>query len=630
VPETLIVASAVDLVEAAAADGKHPRVSILAYSGGLTGSISGRGRMLFDLGGMTPAADSIPLLSDHDNTLKGIVGQGTARVVAGRELHVDGYLDMTTEAGARIIALARGGFVFQASTGLEMSESRFIRPGEKVTVNGRSIVAEAGGFTLVTKWTLREVSILSVGADPNTAVEVTARAHILKGQDMSQAHVVEPVVTSTPEQIQAAAALETGRVATIRATVGELTVDNPDRADAVRAAGEVAIKAGASVLHAENLLLRAARPKNPGRIPALDAPPETVLAAAWLIHAGRSSLAEKEFGAAICQHAADLRARSSLDIVAAALQAAGQEVPRGRMDMIRAGFSTDFTSVSFGSSIEKVAVAAYNETPATWRSFAAVKSVRNFREASGIRPSFVGNLDVLAPGGELKHGSLDETVFPFRVHTEAKVLRLTREAVVNDDLGIIDSAAPAFGAMARRSLNDHVWTVVLGNVGSFFSGANANLLGNYPLGLDNLALAVKAMRTQRDDRHNDMDIAPAVLAVSPELEITARACLDSVELMAAAGDPTGNALKGIARLEVESRISNTEKFTGASLTKWYLFAGPSATPIIVAFLEGRETPTVETFGLDHEVETLGISFRVYHDFGCAYGDYRAAVQSNGA
>jgi hypothetical protein len=60
-----------------------------------------------------------------------------------------------------------------------------------------------------------------------------------------------------------------------------------------------------------------------------------------------------------------------------------------------------------------------------------------------------------------------------------------------------------------------------------------------------------------------------------------------------------------------------------------LFAAPSASPMIVAFLNGKQTPTTEFFGLDQTVEKLCVSWRVYHDFGAALCDYRAAVRSAG-
>ncbi len=118
----------------------------------------------------------------------------------------------------------------------------------------------------------------------------------------------------------------------------------------------------------------------------------------------------------------------------------------------------------------------------------------------------------------------------------------------------------------------------------------------------------------------------------PELEITAKELLRSVEVHHEGTDgvATGNALRDITKLEVESRMSNTDKFSDASATAWFVFASPQDVPLIVGFLDGRETPVVESFGLDHSVEQLGYSFRVYHDYGACLGDPKAGHRSDGA
>jgi hypothetical protein len=49
--------------------------------------------------------------------------------------------------------------------------------------------------------------------------------------------------------------------------------------------------------------------------------------------------------------------------------------------------------------------------------------------------------------------------------------------------------------------------------------------------------------------------------------------------------------------------------------------------IEVAFLNGQESPTIETAEADFNV--LGIQMRGYHDFGCALQDPRGGTKSKG-
>lgn len=82
-------------------------------------------------------------------------------------------------------------------------------------------------------------------------------------------------------------------------------------------------------------------------------------------------------------------------------------------------------------------------------------------------------------------------------------------------------------------------------------------------------------------------------------------------------------------LEVEPRLSNDTRFTGTSDKAWYLFAGVQDTAIVVAFLQGKQSPTVEFFGLDADLNKLAATWRVYFDFGAALADHRAAYKAKG-
>jgi hypothetical protein len=126
-----------------------------------------------------------------------------------------------------------------------------------------------------------------------------------------------------------------------------------------------------------------------------------------------------------------------------------------------------------------------------------------------------------------------------------------------------------------------------------------------------------------------IDIQPGALIVPPALEEIARGLLQSGEVAAAEGEPTGNVWKNTAELLVEPRLSNS-KFDGYSSGRWLLSGSPQDSPIIVAFLHGNEAPQVEQMGLNTDVNTLGYSVRVYGDYGAAAGDTKAIVPAEEA
>ena len=91
--------------------------------------------------------------------------------------------------------------------------------------------------------------------------------------------------------------------------------------------------------------------------------------------------------------------------------------------------------------------------------------------------------------------------------------------------------------------------------------------------------------------------------------------------------PIANPHQGKFRAEVSRYLGNS-RYTGNSTKAWYLLADPSDLPVIeVAFLNGQESPTIETAEADFNV--LGIQMRGYHDFGVALQDPRGGVKSQG-
>lgn len=609
--DEVVLASAEVAIQA---NGKPPTVTIVAYTGGLM-TVPGWGPVVIDLLAINKSDLRVSILADHDATLRGIVGYGEAAVRDGK-LIVTGALLVATEAARQILELARSGFRFQASVGVAPVEYERVRGGEVVEVNGRTIKAPASGLTLVRTGVLREVSIVALGADAGTSVSIAATRN--KESGMSETETI----TLTVEQIQAEALAETNRIAAIRRVCGQRFGDIEARA----------IREGWDEQRTELEVLRAGRPRGPSIHAQAVAPTRRVIEAAILAHMGRESLAEKHLGAQAAQQARDMRVTSLVDLCRVALQLEERDAPSGREALIRASFSTYSLPVALGEAANKVLFDAYTEAPATWRAFAAIKSANDFKDHTGIRPSDTGDLTLLAPGGEIKHGSVSEATYKYSVDTFAKMLGIDRRDIINDDLSLFDDTATALGRSAMRSLSDLVYAVLLANANSFFSAGNVNYDAGASTALsgDALAAGIARMLAQRDEQHRDLDIRPRTLLVPPELQQTAKQLLQSDFIQRANNDlPTGNALRNVVSLEVESRLSNAQRFSGTSAKAWYLFASPADAALIVAFLQGKQSPTVEFFGFDADPNVLAATWRVYFDYGAALADHRAAYKAKG-
>lgn len=618
--DLLLTASEVGIE--AGSEPNRPRISILAYSGGLM-RVPAWGDVALDLDGLD-ASGQIALLADHDARVSGVVGHGTAEARDGKLL-VNGVLSGAGEAAKQIVVMTRGGFQFQASVGVTPTEHERVRPGDAVEVNGRTLSA-AGGFTLVRKGKLREVSVTPLGADANTSVAIAASRKNGKRGNMDVHEVDEQAIRADERE-------RLNQIESICRGPGGGWGANQKKVDELKASaisGEIEVAdLSAQVLN----ILRESRPNITGIRHQTSVGGVTTLEAALLGRMGLAELGEKSLGALAMEHGEGLRISHALDLCRAALRLDGVDEPHGREEMVKAALSTYSLPVALGNVANKVLLEAYTDAPATWRSIAAIRSAGDFKDQTAIRPSFTGSLQPVAPGGELKHGGVSEWTATYRVDTFGRILSIDRRDLVNDDLGVFDDTARAFGRAAMRRLNDLVFQVLLDNAGGFFSLANGNLLEGIDtvLSIDSLAEAITAMLTQRDDEGNDLDLRPRTLLVPPELQPTAKAILESEFIQQLADrQPTGNSLRRAVSIEVEPRLNNNAKYgTAASEKHWYLFSAPSNAAMVVAFLQGRQAPTVEFFGLSADVNRLAASWRVYHDFGAALVDPRAAVRSKG-
>jgi phage major head subunit gpT-like protein len=170
------------------------------------------------------------------------------------------------------------------------------------------------------------------------------------------------------------------------------------------------------------------------------------------------------------------------------------------------------------------------------------------------------------------------------------------------------------------------------NNAAFFAAGNNNYLtgADTALSIDGLTKAEVAFLNQVDPDGKPLGIMPAVILVPTALSAMGTMLFKSVEIRdttASTKYPIANPHAGKFRTEVSRYLSNAQ-YTGFSDKAWYLLADPTALPVIeVAFLNGQESPTIETADADFNV--LGVQMRGYHDFGCALQDPKGGTKSKG-
>ena len=332
--------------------------------------------------------------------------------------------------------------------------------------------------------------------------------------------------------------------------------------------------------------------------------------------------------------ASQYRGAKLLDLARASLDRAG--IKHGHMDqmqLVGAAFTqgtSDFP-ILLENAMHKTLQQAYATAPDTWSRFCAVGAVTDFRDHPRYRVGSLGNLEALNELGEFRNKSIpDGERAKVRAGTKGNLINLSRQAIINDDLGAFIGLAAAAGRAAKRTVEADVYAMLALNGGAgptmedgkaLFHTDHGNLTTAAALSMAALDLDRVAMASQTDVGGNDfLDLRPAVLLVPLALGGSARV------INGAQYDPdTANKLQRPNIVNGLFRdIVDTPRLSG---TRRYLFADPAEAPVLeVVFLDGNDTPYVES---ENGFSVDGTRWKVRLDFGVGAVDYRGAVMNAG-
>ncbi len=651
-------------IEAAAegqetADGKPrlPRFSMVAYTGGPMRIAGWRYPVIVDLAGLGIPSQNRPIRFGHD--MQSGVGHTDSIQVQDGKLLAAGVVSRDTGAAKEIVASARNGFPWQASLGAAVEEFEFVRAKQKVIVNGREFV---GPVNVVRKSVLGEISFVDLGADGQTSASVAAAARAQEEEQVAMdetndnhtettegdektatADTKKPAETQAPgvqgtytgpaaAQIRAEALAESNRIAEIRQFCAGRFPEIEARA----------IREGWDRDRCELEALRTTRPKAPAAHFVDNSVDSRTLEAACLMASGLQGV-EKQFDDETLD-AADRRFRGAIGLQELLLEAAWANGFTGRnfrdsravlrfafQPHLEAGFSTVDVGGILSNVANKFLLEGFFSVERTWRNICAVRNVSDFKTVTSYRLVGKDQYEQVAPGGELKHGTLGEEQYTNKADTYGLMLTIDRRDIINDDLGAITTVPRKLGRGSGLKINDVFWTTFLAN-STFFTAGNNNYLegADTVLSIDGLTKVEVAFMDQVDSDGKPIGIMPAILLVPTALSAVGTQLYKSMELRdttASTKYPVSNPHQGKFRVEVSRYLSNSQ-YTGNSSKAWYLLADPNDLPVIeVAFLNGQESPTIETADADFNV--LGVQLRGVHDFGCALQDGRAGVKSKG-
>ena len=626
----------------AAANGKKPSVKGVAYSGGKMRLFGWSRPVVVDMAGMS-IPESVPLLANHENHTLGRVGLVAVSAV-DNHLEIAGEIVGEGDLANAIVSQGKAGADWQLSIGAEVEAAELVQDGKR-TING---IEHDAPFYHVTKSTLREVSVVAVGADKATHMKVTASLE-LKGNSIMEPQNTNP---ETPAKTVEAAAPQVDAKAVADAAVKA----ERERVGMIKGVcnGEFpeieakAINEGWGKEQVNEAVLAAYRAKQPTTDVNITIKKEPTmnakhLEAALSLRAGISGdTLAKEMGDEVVEAAQrdmDMPLRA---VLGECMRIEGMSVPRSfDNDAIKAAFSTVSLPGILSNVANKKLLQAYNAQPIIATKLCTTGDLTDFKENQRFRLTDVGDLQPIGADGEIKDSALTEESAKNQLDTYAKKFCLTRKMIINDDLGAFLKVPTAMGNRAARLVDQLFFKRLMANPTCvdgkpLFGRDHKNLLSgaNSALSADSLKKAIQMFIDQTDADGQPISVEPSILLVPTALKHLAIELTRGATLMMSGGPdntirPAINVLADENLSIVSSPYLGNKNYPNFSEASWYLFGKPGTVDTFeIGYLKGKRTPTVERGDLDFNV--LGVWFRVYFDIGIREQDHRGMVKATGS
>lgn len=311
-----------------------------------------------------------------------------------------------------------------------------------------------------------------------------------------------------------------------------------------------------------------------------------------------------------------------------------QEIAEAAMQVRSSGMQTvDAFPTILANVLNKSLRFGYEAAPQTFRPLSKVSYVPDFKEVARVQLSEAPTLEPVGEHGQFKHGDMGETSERFHVETFGKIVSLTRQTIINDDIGAFTRIPRAFGVQAAQLESDVVWAQIIGNPTMcdglpLFHSKHKNLLATDWISKSSFSEAFLRMGLQTGtDEATFLNFAPVFLIVPKVLQTDAETFLEPF-YPAGQQDAVPPSFRNITVISEARLDQGIERFGIAGSEKaFYFSASPSAVDLVeVAYLDGQQGVFTET-RTGFEVDGIEIKCRL--DIGAKAIDWRGFSKNSG-
>lgn len=293
--------------------------------------------------------------------------------------------------------------------------------------------------------------------------------------------------------------------------------------------------------------------------------------------------------------------------------------------------SGDFQSILANVGNKRMRL-AYEENQPSYKIWARrAPNAQDFKPMTVVQVSGMPSLLQVREHGEFQYGHISDGSETYALLTYGRIIALTRQALVNDDLRAFDVALAGFGGAAGRLENRMVYAQLTGNPAlsdgqALFSASHKNIGtgSTSALQLSSLAAMRSTMRVQKGMEDEDLNISPRYLIVPAALEQTAYQLTSANYVPAKSADVSEFRQGGRTSLEpvIEPLLDSTSSST------WYAAANSGQIDTIeYCYLEGADGPVLES---QTSFATDGLSLKCRLDFAAKAIDFRGLYRADGA
>lgn len=293
--------------------------------------------------------------------------------------------------------------------------------------------------------------------------------------------------------------------------------------------------------------------------------------------------------------------------------------------------TTDFPLL-LTDTVNRTLLAQYQLQQRTFERWASRATLSDFRAVTRVRLSeILGNLDEVKEGQEYKYGKMSDNGETYQLAKYGKIIAITWESIVNDDLSAFTRIPQSFAAKAAVTQSNIVYSIlttnpVMSDTKGLFHADHGNYVGTAgnlntggtALSEASLTVAYEKFRTQTDTNGDFINVSPKFLIVGPKNEFLAR------KMTSANYTPNTQSNVPIASLTGLEVVVDPRITTYA----WFLAADPAMIDTVeYAFLDGEEELFIdqrEGFNID------GVEVKARMVFAAKAIDWRGLFRNNGA